>query len=573
MRGRRLPAVVLVAVLIAASSVGAGTSSAGAVTVTTWVAQRSCGRAAPGHASCFALRLVRATARTAGATLPVRTQPALASGPHGGYTPGQLATAYGINPDALAAATQTVAVVDAYDDPTVKADLAAFDAHYGLPAETATSFRIVNQAGAAAPLPSPDSGWAGETTLDVQAVRGVCHKCKILLVEATSSTTVNLASAVNEAALLHATEISNSYGGIETYHSAATDAKYNHPGIVITASTGDDGWYGWDVLNDGTTPDGVAQVPAALNTVVGVGGTSLYLNPNGTRASETVWNSNGPHDALATLAHTSLGAAGGGCSTLFAPRRWQQFVAGYGTLGCAPGKRSVTDIAAVADPLTGYDVFQTYPGAGAWATYGGTSLASPVIAAMWALAGGARGVAYPALTLYGHYRHDLVRPTYDVTVGGTGACSTASAVSCANFFSGNPNALGAGLIDCGFPANGAGTLANHGQCYAQPGYDGVAGVGTPKGVATFAPLGPAAVIGPPGLVTHGVAKRFTGLGSSDPFPGGAITSYAWNWGDGTTSSGPTPVHKYSAKATRTITLTVTDNYGRRGIAKRTIVVR
>ena len=173
--------------------------SAGAAGSTVWVAKPMCAAAAPGYRSCLGMRLVRERATSANEDV-VRARsarPALADGPAGGYTPAQLAKAYGVNVNAAAASTQTVAIVDAFDDPSVKTDLAAFDAFYGIPAETSSSFRVVNQDGNTSPLPTADAGWAGEITLDVQAVRGLCRRCKILLVEADSSSNDDLAAAVD----------------------------------------------------------------------------------------------------------------------------------------------------------------------------------------------------------------------------------------------------------------------------------------------------------------------------------------------------------------------------------------
>lgn len=560
-----------------ASGLASATDAGASIGTTTWVPEKVCAATAPGTMSCNAWKLVAHHSTSLGAALPagVGVRANLAGGPSGGYTPAQIAKAYGVDVTAAAASTQTVAIVDAYNDPSVKTDLAAFDAHYGIAAETATSFRVVNQAGSTTSLPAANAGWAGEISLDVQAVRGMCRRCRILLVEATSNSTADLAAATNRAATMHATEISNSYGGLETdaSHTTANNAAYDHPGIVITASTGDDGWYGWDVAFDNSGSANAAQIPASLNTVVGVGGTSLYLNADGTRAGETVWNNNGPSGLYAYLAGRSLGAAGGGCSTKLNGKGWQMNVAGYSTLGCASGRRSMTDIAAIADPFTGYDIYQTYGATAAgWQTFGGTSLASPMVAAMWALAGGAGGVTYPSLSLYGHFKHDTVRPTFDVQVGGTGMCDTASKTSCAKFWNGNPNQLGAGLVDCGFPTSGSTTLTNTGQCYAQAGYDGVSGVGTPKGVNTFTPLAPTLAIGAPGTVTHGVAKQFTSA-ASDPFPGGAITAHTWHWGDGATSSGAAPTHTYATAGSKTISLSVFDTYGRTTTKTLTITVK
>jgi hypothetical protein len=355
---------MLTALVSALAIVAFAAPSAGAAGSTVWVAKPMCAAATPGHRSCLGMRLVRerATGAEQGGVRAGSARPALSDGPAGGYTPAQLAKAYGVNVGAAAASTQTVAIVDAFDDPSVKPDLAAFDTFYGIAAETPSSFRVVNQAGVAGPLPAPDAGWAGEITLDVQAVRGLCRRCKILLVEADSSSNDDLAAAVDEAVTLGAKEVSNSYGGPETDgNTAMVRASYNHHGVAITASTGDDGWYGWDRFNEGVPSDEVPSAPASFNTVVGVGGTSLYLNPNATRAGEQVWNTNGPSDIWGSNFGAALGAAGSGCSTLFAPQRWQRFVAGYGTLGCGSSLRSGVDIAADADPFTGFDVFQTYP--------------------------------------------------------------------------------------------------------------------------------------------------------------------------------------------------------------------
>jgi hypothetical protein len=568
-----LPAGVAIAAAAALVAPSAGASVGTGRTV--WVAQSLCARSRPGLASCDGVRLVARKVATDSTLTPAeRARPFVAAGPSGGFSPAELAAAYGVSVSATAAANQTVALVDAFDDPTVKSDLNTFDANYGIPAETSTSFRVVNQTGGAI-LPGSDPGWAGEITLDVQAVRGLCRKCKILLVETNSNSEADLAAGVNEAVALHATEVSNSYGVPET-DSALTPtvaAAYDHRGVVITASTGDDGWYGWDAFNSGAQSDNVPQAPAALSTVVGVGGTSLYLNPDGTRASERVWNSNGPYDYWGYGFGGSPGSAGGGCSTRFTARMWQQKIANYATLGCGSTKRSATDIAAVADPFTGYDIFQTFgksqPG---WETMAGTSLASPVVAAMWALAGGAGGAAYPALSLYGHFKSDTVAHTYDVVVGGNGLCDTASTTKCFQEWGGNPNTLGHGMLDCAWAASGSAVLANHAQCYARPGYDGVSGVGTPMGSTVFTAMSPKAVIVSPGTVTHNVSKTFSSSGTTDPFPGGSITTYSWNWGDGNVSTGASPTHTYTSAGTRTITLTVTDNYGRTGKTTRTITV-
>jgi subtilase family serine protease len=350
-RGQQIAVALLIAVtLLLAAALLAGTStstsSASAISTSSASAARAaapgshpashaktryarirhaCRRPTPKHPECLALGRVTVAPGTVGARPFVQNDGATESGPAGGLTPAQLASAYEYDP-AEGGAGQTVALVDAYDDPNIEKDLATFDTNYGLPACTSANgcFTKVSQTGSTTSLPKADKeGWSVEITLDVESAHAVCESCKILLVEANESTNAALATAVDEAATLGATEISNSYGGIE---EAGEEAAYNHPGVVITASAGDEGYYGWDELNKNKSlplPEKLA-IPAALPTVVAVGGTSLYLNENGTRNSETVWNNNGPGDEVGLREKAAMGATGGGCSTLFTSQPWQQ---------------------------------------------------------------------------------------------------------------------------------------------------------------------------------------------------------------------------------------------------------
>jgi hypothetical protein len=424
----------------------------------------------------MALGRVTVAADTPEAKPFVQDDGATESGPAGGLTPAQLASAYEYDP-AEGGATQTIALIDAYDDPAIEEDLATFDSHYGLAACTTANgcFTKVSQTGSTTALPKADKeGWSVEITLDVEAAHAVCESCKILLVEANEPSDADLVTAVKEAVKLGATEISNSYGGSE---ETGEEAAYNYPGVVITASAGDDGYYDWDEVNKKRPPalPERPESPASLPTVVAVGGTSLHLNENGTRSSETVWNHNGPGDDVGLKDKSPEGAGGGGCSTLFTAEPWQQNVPGWAASGCRT-KRLDNDIAAVADPYTGFDIYDSYVcgtyckengGGEGWETWGGTSLASPIIAAIYGLAGGSGGVSYPAATLYSN-----LGPTsfFDVTEGGNGYCDAEPEPAC-----GDPNSKYKEKVDC------EGTTA----CNAASGFDGPSGVGTPKGLSGF----------------------------------------------------------------------------------------
>ncbi len=551
----------------AAFSTASSTASVGRSAIGYAQVRRVCPAPAPGQASCFAL--VRAPAKAATAATPgvapyKLNDGASTSGPAGGLTPAQLASAYGYDPTA-GGAGQTVAVVDAYDDPTIESDLKAFDTQYGLSPCTEANgcFEKVGQTGSRAVLPAPDStGWSVEIALDVETVRAACRQCKILLVESNDPSYRNLATAVNEAVSLGASEVSNSYGGPEGEIGLSEQGAYTHPGVVVAAATGDLGYDDWTVIEElvdkkRVKPPEQPNAPASLPSVVAVGGTTLTLTEGGARESESVWNGNGPGDSSFYVE----GASGGGCSTLFTAKPWQHDVAGFTATGCGT-KRLDADVAAVADPLTGFDIYDSYAcgsyctesGLGkGWVTIGGTSLSTPLISSLYALAGGGEDVEYPSLTLYGHLRSSSL---FDVTAGANGFCGGETVSEC-----GDPNAS-FGHVDC------EGTTA----CNAAVGFDGPSGVGTPNGLGAFQPRLPTAAITPPSSPKAGTPASFSAAGSSDPYPGGSIASYSWSWGDGTPGSGGvSPAHTFAAPGQYTVTLTVTDNYGLRSASSSQVV--
>ena len=166
--------------------------------------------------------------------------PLVTSSPSG-YGPAQFHGAYELPTEGTA--SQTIAIVDAYDDPTIEEDLAVYSEIYGLPECTTANgcFRKVNQEGQEGSYPKEDTGWALEISMDVEVVHAICQSCEILLVEADSNGFGDLGAAVNRAASMGAAAISNSYGSEGEFSGETTydAAYYDHPGIAITASAGE----------------------------------------------------------------------------------------------------------------------------------------------------------------------------------------------------------------------------------------------------------------------------------------------------------------------------------------------
>jgi hypothetical protein len=364
---RRLPAAA-VATLLVAPGLVAGPPPASAASASKPTFQAACDTAKPGSYQCFALR------RTDVAATPVEPGVARPATTPYGFGPADLASAYGL-PGGTAGDGMVVAIVDAYDDPTAESDLATYRAQYGLPACTTANgcFRKVDQNGGTT-YPQANAGWAGEISLDVDMVSAACPACHILLVEANTSAYGDLGTAVNRAVAMGAVAVSNSYGGPESSYNSAFDSMYfDHPGVAITASTGDCGY-----RCDGFQSTGVAY-PAASEHVVAVGGTTLKRAANARGWTETAWGS-----------ATSKWGAGSGCSAYSSKPAWQ--------LDASCANRMQADVSAVADPATGVAVYNT--GNGGWAVYGGTSASAPIIASIYAMATPASASAYPASYLY-----------------------------------------------------------------------------------------------------------------------------------------------------------------------------
>jgi subtilase family serine protease len=347
---------------------------------------KACGAPSKGFAACFAQTLVNNDG----------SKPAAAS--PSGLNPADIQSAYKLS----GSSTKTVAIVDAYDDPTAESDLGVYRSTFGLPACTTANgcFRKVGQTGGS--VPRANANWAVEISLDIDMVSATCPTCHILLVEAKSNSFANLATAVNYAASQGVAAISNSYGGSDSTETS----QYNHPGIAITASSGDSG-YG-------------IESPASYPHVIGVGGTSLTKDSSTRGWSETAWN-----------------GAGSGCSTLNAKPSWQTSVT-----QCSGD--AVADVSAVADPNTGVSVYDStpYQGLSGWEVWGGTSVASPIIASVYALSGNTAG--YPASYTWTH-----TSGLFDVTSGSNGTCSPSI------------------------------------WCHAGTGWDGPTGLGTPNGTSAF----------------------------------------------------------------------------------------
>ncbi len=336
-----LPAVMACCSLPSATAAAASTVSP--LPASDYTVRHVCAAPAPGYAGCLALELVPQTAAARAHTHPLgmtRSAPIVAAEAAEsvfGLRPQDLHSAYfpGEVPDAPASEPQTIALVDAYDDPNAEADLKVYDKEFALgelpkctTGEASNCFEKVNQNGKAAPLPSAEGeeaeGWALESATDIEVAHAVCQNCRIMLVEANSAEYTDLEAAENTAVTLGATEVSNSWGGGEPPFDSGA---FQHSGTVITAAAGDNGYLNWTEAEEAKSGYFAgADYPASSPHVVAVGGTKLTLS-GGARQSETVWND----------AEEANGAAGGGCSERFTAQPWQREVPDWASVGCDVG--------------------------------------------------------------------------------------------------------------------------------------------------------------------------------------------------------------------------------------------
>jgi subtilase family serine protease len=333
-------------------------------------AVRVCPGSPIGTASCHALVVADGVGNPNATTSPT------------GLSPQTIKSVYNFPTSLTAGAGTTIAIVDAYDDPTAESDLAVFSSQYGLPACTTANgcFTKVDQNGGTK-YPRKDAGWALEISLDIQWAHAIAPGAKILLVEAATNSFTNLLAA-EDYAKTHANYVSNSWGASEFSSEASYDSHFAQSGVSFFVSSGDSGL--------------PAQYPSASPNVISVGGTTLNFSGSGAFQSETGWS-----------------GSGGGCSVYENATAAQSSFSQYAQVNCG-GKRGTPDVSLDADPASGVAVYDTtrYQGQQGWFRVGGTSASSPMWAGRAAVAGALVNSSY----VYGNsitYR--------DITSGNNGA--------------------------------------------------------------------------------------------------------------------------------------------------------
>jgi subtilase family serine protease len=294
------------------------------------------------------------------ASHPIHVMGVYASSSPTGLSPATIKSVYNFPTSSTAGAGKTIAIVDAYDDPTAQSDLDYFSNYYfGTSLTTGCGcLTKVDQRGGTN-YPRKDGGWALEISLDVQWAHAIAPGAQILLVEADSNSFANLLAA-EDYAKAHAQYVSNSWGGSEFSGERSYDSHFVQSGVSFFASSGD---------------SGVQSYPSTSPNLISVGGTTINFAPRSTTfSSETGWS-----------------GSGCGCSAYETANAAQT----TGSVNCN-GKRATPDVSLDADPSSGVSVYDTtrYLGSTGWWKVGGTSASSPMWAARSADAGAVVNSAY-----------------------------------------------------------------------------------------------------------------------------------------------------------------------------------
>ncbi len=460
-------AVLTATALVAATTAIAFPAGAPAVHAKLHLHKRALGTGAPStrprwacpEGACEAIIAPRPVRVGDGFALPQSGTLLKGGGELGGLDPEELRSAYSV--PATGGSGQTVALIDAFGYPDAESDLATYRERYGLPACTKANgcFEKVNEQGEQAHYPKEEAEWDGEAALDEDMVSAACPGCHILLVEGSTEAPADLAESVNTAASLGATEISNSYGYPEQDEElcgktgcAQYNTDYVHAGVMIFASAGDSGFE--------DTYDGLGlqtNFPSSSPNVVAVGGTALIKDKKLARGwREEVWNE-----------PRIFAGSGGGCSKFESKPTWQT------DSGCA--QRTDNDVAADAAVKTGVSVRLD----GEWQVYGGTSVASPLVAGIEAHASGSeRALGADAFYAAPGSLNDVTEGFNWDTFNGSSECAPAEYL-----------------------------------CNAEVGYDGPTGLGTPDGVIGVAPAPTVTKVTPKsGPATGGTSVTIAGSG-------------------------------------------------------------
>ncbi|MBV9380403.1 MAG: ricin-type beta-trefoil lectin domain protein [Streptosporangiaceae bacterium] len=452
----------------------------------------------------------------------------------GAFGPSDLLSAYNLRAASAAVpAGTTVAIVDVYADPRLAPDLASYRQAYSLPACDSTTgagcLTVLNQNGGSslptATDPSGTGGWEAEQALDVEMVSAICPSCKIVMLEASSNSTSDLGTAENSAVnVVGAKFVSNSWSGFDFPGESFYDALYfRHPGAATAFASGDIG-YG-------------AGYPASSQLVTSVGGTYLARDPSAARGwTETVWD-NEPSDVI--------GGTGSGCSAGEGKPAWQA------DTGCP--NRTENDVSAVASGPAGVSMYDSFGTSGNffcgssgdnWCSGYGTSVATPVITSVYALAGTPAPGTYPSSY---PYQSGQAAHLYRVTNGSDGICEATRLYLC----------------------NAAGSLAS--------GYNGPAGWGTPNGTAAFRNSVTANIVSVdnPGALDIQAGASYSAIArvtATDSASGQTLTYSATGLPAGLSISSSTGLisGKASAPGTSAVKVTVSDQVGARSTAAFTI---